>query len=85
MQWRHKDMPKIGRMVFHRTVREAFHECLGYWPTLPAPEWLTRERFVKFCWLVDNDSEGAYTQDNLPRDYVPMDFEDDPQQWAARP
>ena len=84
MQWSHREFEKRGGMVYERELREAFMECFGIWPTLEAPEWINRARFDKFCWLVDTDRDGQYSQDGMPRDYVPMDFEDKPEQWAKR-
>ena len=78
-----KEPPKDARVRVD-AVKEAYLECLGFWPTNEAKggkTTLNEREFYVYC----NDAEKDENQmDDAPSDYIPLDYRENPNEWNHR-
>ena len=75
--------PKDARVRVD-AVKEAYLECLGFWPINEAKggkTTLNEREFYIYC----NDAEKDENQvDDPPSDYIPLDYRENPNEWNHR-
>ena len=76
-----------GRYIHVDTVREEYDECVGGWPTHPAPFWCAHDGMLDypgyrvFLWNVSNVRYPGSIAVAMPLDHCPTGYRENPAEW----